>query len=273
MDYADYRKQLGLSFCDEEKVKMFLARAYMAFSESIEVDREIPCGVYNEFCYEAGIKTDVDLFSGYINAIKVYKYLQSKTESLNEFLYAFTIFINVHKIQERQSWEKAFNKWASESELEFEFIKSDDKEFIFPKGAKELDDALVSMPLQWLESYKESHKAFIKALKEYTSLTEENASNVADYFRKALETFFQEFFGGGKTLENYKMQYGEYLKSQNIPAEIANNFQKLLEQYTSYMNNYAKHHDKSSKNVLEYIMYQTGNIIRLLITLKQGEVK
>ena len=37
------------------------------------------------------------------------------------------------------------------------------------------------------------------------------------------------------------------------------------------MNNYAKHHNKTSKNVLEYIMYQTGNIIRLLITLNQEE--
>ena len=37
------------------------------------------------------------------------------------------------------------------------------------------------------------------------------------------------------------------------------------------MNNYAKHHNKTSRNVLEYIMYQTGNIIRLLITLKQEE--
>ena len=34
---------------------------------------------------------------------------------------------------------------------------------------------------------------------------------------------------------------------------------------------YAKHHDKTELNVLEYLMYQTGNIIRLLITLKQAE--
>ena len=37
------------------------------------------------------------------------------------------------------------------------------------------------------------------------------------------------------------------------------------------MNGYAKHHDKTELNVLEYLMYQTGNIIRLLITLKQAE--
>ena len=37
------------------------------------------------------------------------------------------------------------------------------------------------------------------------------------------------------------------------------------------MNGYATHHDKTELNVLECLMYQTGNIIRLLITLKQAE--
>lgn len=31
--------------------------------------------------------------------------------------------------------------------------------------------------------------------------------------------------------------------------------------------------DATSNRLLEYLMYQTGNIIRLLITLKQGEDK
>lgn len=43
--------------------------------------------------------------------------------------------------------------------------------------------------------------------------------------------------------------------------------------YESYIRVHlnAKHHDKTELNVLEYLMYQTGNIIRLLITLKQAE--
>ena len=56
-----------------------------------------------------------------------------------------------------------------------------------------------------------------------------------------------------------------------MPAEISNNFEWLLQSYAKYMNEYAKHHDKTNKNALEYIMYQTGNIIRLLITLRKGE--
>jgi hypothetical protein len=63
------------------------------------------------------------------------------------------------------------------------------------------------------------------------------------------------------------------LKSQGVPKEVSGNFETLLQAYTSFMNNYAKHRDATSNRLLEYLMYQTGNIIRLLITLKQGEDK
>lgn len=55
--------------------------------------------------------------------------------------------------------------------------------------------------------------------------------------------------------------------------KIACGCKPLLQAYTSFMNNYAKHRDATSNRLLEYLMYQTGNIIRLLITLKQGEDK
>ena len=61
------------------------------------------------------------------------------------------------------------------------------------------------------------------------------------------------------------------MTSKGVPAELKNNFEKLLESYTNYMNNYAKHHDKVSQNVLEYIMYQTANLMRLVIMLKTDE--
>lgn len=121
--------------------------------------------------------------------------------------------------------------------------------------------------------YPESRKAFVKALREYSETTPDNASDIADKFRKTLENFFQEYFGGNKSLENYKNTYGTYLKSQGVPKEVSGNFETLLQAYTSFMNNYAKHRDATSNRLLEYLMYQTGNIIRLLITLKQGEDK
>ena len=57
------------------------------------------------------------------------------------------------------------------------------------------------------------------------------------------------------------------MKGKGVPTELSNNLETLLQAYTNFMNSYAKHHSKTNKNVLEYIMYQTGNIIRLIITL------
>lgn len=94
-----------------------------------------------------------------------------------------------------------------------------------PKAAKELDNALVSQPLDWLSSYPKAHEAFIKALKDYAEAATDTASEVADKFRKALEAFFQEFFGGNKSLENYKTDYGNYLKAHGIPKEISSNLE------------------------------------------------
>lgn len=132
-----------------------------------------------------------------------------------------------------------------------------------------MDAALVSHPLSWLAAYPNARTAFAKALKEYAEATPEKASDIADKFRKALEVFFQEFFNCDKTLENCKATYGKYLKAHNVPNEISSNFETLLQAYTNFMNGYAKHHDKTRLNVLEYVMYQTGNIIRLLLTLNQ----
>ena len=274
MTYQDYRKILGLNFSDEEKIKLFLAKAYIGFAESIELDNYLSAEEFNNFCFNAGIKVVPEYFSSYAERSKVvFDFFKKETNDLNRFLYYFTILLNASKTNspERKQWQKAISFWASESELDFEFLEDGEKVFILSRGAKELDDALVSQPLEWLKGYPLAHKAFIKALKDYSSATEETASEVADSLRKALETFFQEFFNSSKSLENYKSEYGDYLKSHGIPAEIANAFNKLLDSFTNYNNNYAKHHDKSSINVLEYLLYQTGNIIRFLITLKKED--
>ena len=158
----------------------------------------------------------------------------------------------------------------NKAHIPFEIYEDKDGMFFFPRGAKELDDALVSAPLEWLSEYPKTRKEWIEALKDYSNLSDTNASDVADKFRKALERFFQEFFSSSKSLENMKSEYGTYMKEKGVPPEVSNNLETLLQSYTNFMNGYAKHHDKTDKNVLEYIMYQTGNIIRLLITLKKG---
>ena len=58
----------------------------------------------------------------------------------------------------------------------------------------------------------------------------------------------------------------QYKKEHGVPNELASNFETVLQMYTNYMNNFAKHHNKTEKRYLEFIMYHTGNIIRFMIS-------
>lgn len=273
MNWVDYREKLGVCWDDKRKT------AALQHKIAISVD---------EVCHQLAFRHSGN---GYEQALTHYFFTVAenptyktgdyvresiiKHKSVVEIISKYIAFTNSIRryISDLSAAlaEKLLFTSLKDLKIPYECIEDDDGIFIFPKGAPELDEALVSAPLEWLKDYPKSHTAWVKALKDYTDQTDENASDIADKFRKALEQFMQEFFASGKTLENLLADYGEYLKKQGVPAEISNDFKKLLKCYTDYMNSYAKHHDGTSRKVLEYIMYETGNVMRLLITLKQEE--
>ena len=272
MKWVDYREELGIGFNDNEKLQMLKNKLSHVFNFIYK---------YNIYDYEDYRKYAVMIGEPLLSTnpstglqLSIEKE-KSMVAIISKIVAICNSYSNSYSMRSNRMSKKellsVFENQLASINVPYEVIEDEGDYFIFPKGAKELDDALVSQPLEWLKDYPLAHKAFVKALKDYSSATENNASEVADSLRKALEAFFQEFFGGGRSLENYKSEYGDYLKSQGVPAELANDFTKLLGAFTDYNNNYAKHHDKTSLNVLEYILYQTGNIIRLLITLKNGE--
>ena len=271
MKWIDYREMLGLGVNDTFKYETFrnkLSISLHDLAKNAEKDsfNQTWQQILYDYYYCVGNERVSYFRDDFVDNIV-------NCESVESILCRFVAFANafckrfknqeVHKVV----WDMLFTA-LDDVKICYEKTEDDDGVFIFPKGAKELDDALVSQPLQWLSSYPNSHKAFVRALKEYSNADADKASEVADLFRKSLEAFFQEFFGGNKALEKYKKEYGDYLKKHGVPGEISNNFETLLQAYTNYMNNYAKHRDATSDKVLEYLMYQTGNIIRLVITLK-----
>ena len=272
MDFIDYRKKLGIGFDNRELENLFFTRMWNMLDNNIFICNKITVDDYFDFCMAIGypFNHEIQDFEIWDEIMRIFS---KNNRSLREFLPYYIFLINC---QENNNQKKVIKEWLINllkycldmSHIPYELVKENDDYFIFPKGAKELDDALVSNVLTWLEDYPLSHKAFVKALKEYSKEDEEKVSDVADLFRKALETFFQEFFVSPKTLENIKSEYGPYMKNKGVPTELRNNFETLLQSYTNFMNEYAKHHDKTSKDVLEYIMYQTGSLIRFIITLK-----
>lgn len=284
MDFIDYREKLGIGFCDNDKFKYFKTKIFNVLN-IVSKDYSSHCmdtEEYYTFCNITGMPYNTNYDSDYQNSDRFEHCLSiiERTNSLNEFLSYYVALVNSVKTEKysEAAWKRAnfsnlLCNMLDESHIPFDLLENKGEYFIFPKGAKELDDALVSEPLQWLSEYPKTRKEWIDALKDYSNLSDTNASDVADKFRKALERFFQEFFSSSKSLENLKSEYGTYMKAKGVPSKISNNLEVLLQSYTNFMNDYAKHHDKTSKNILEYVMYQTGNIIRLLITLEKGAQK
>ena len=269
MKWVDYREKLGIGFSDEAKATL-LSRKIATFITQGAFNDKYSSNDYYRFCLMVGME---------------YKYTYPVTDSLgilfskaklsvNKIISYYIAFVNTQTEStdaHREDLIEVLGTFLSDLNIPYEILWDDDGAFVFPKGVVEFDNALVSEVLDWLRYYPQTERAWSKALKEYSNVSETNASDVADLFRKALESFFKEFFGNDKTLENNKAEYGRYLKSQGVPAEISNNLETLLQAYSNFMNGYAKHHDKTEAKVLEYLMYQTGNIMRLLITLKPEE--
>lgn len=276
MDWLDYRDKLHVGFNDEEKVGYFFRKIFnILYTLQRQASSCFGEKGYFNFCNITGTQIRDNFPCGLEYNIAVGE-LAKHTNNLGDFLAYYIAFANSFSNSEFSSWKREqfydiLRDMLQESHIPFEIITDKDGTFFFPKGAEELDNALVSQPLAWLSDYPKSHVAFVKALKEYANANKENASDIADKFRKALETFMREFFGVEKSLENCKQLYGSYLKNHGVPAEISGNFETLLQAYTNFINNFAKHQDATSQNILEYIMYQTGNIIRLLIILRQEE--
>ncbi len=272
MKWVDYRDKLGIGLENPEKFKM-LKNNILTFVDIFMCN-------YSKFSCLAYCRAVGELYQDTYLPQSILKGSLYLCISAKELISKYIAFHNTYDSKMCNTGSDVVSKndilvYIKKSldnlNIQYDILEDDDGVFIFPKGAKELDDSLVSEPLEWLTAYPRSRTAFAKALKQYSEATSQRASDVADLFRKALETFFQEFFNGNKSLENYKRDYGTYLKAQGIPKEISSNFETLLQSYTLYINNYAKHRDATSDKVLEYIMYQTGNVIRLLITLKQEE--
>lgn len=268
MKWIDYREKLGIGFNDEEKA-VALANKISTFVEFGAANQDYSHASYYNFCLMVGCKfRDILPANQYFVSL-----IQKNNRSIPTILSYYIAFVNTQEgdAEHDELLIDILADFLDELSIQYEIFEDADGYFVFPKGVVEFDDKLISQPLEWLRDYPNAETAWSKALRNYADATDDNASDVADKFRKALETFFQEFFGGNKSLENYKSEYGSYLKRRSVPKEISSNFETVLQAYTNFMNSYAKHRDRTSDTLLEYIMYQTGNIIRLLIVLKQEE--
>lgn len=279
MDFIDYREKLGIGFNDNNKFKYFKQKVFNVLN-IISDDCYSGCIDYDEyfrFCDITGIPLNIAYNEDYHSKSRFEHCLSiiERTTTLTDFLAYYISLVNSIKTKKhsdrcwtRSKFSNLLCKTLKESHIPFELVEHNDEYFVFPKGAEELDNALVSEPLEWLKDYPQAHKTYCIALKQYADGI--YIRDVADNLRKTLEAFLQEFLGNTKNLETNKNEICKHLGAQGIDAGIAGLFQPLINAYKNINDRIAKHNDAVDAKLLEFLLYQTGVLIRMVITTNNG---
>lgn len=270
MNYLDYRERLGIGFNDTQKVEFFSNNIY-SLIQLLSDDYSL--GEYSTFCLNYGHKLE----NGFQNSInkRLQSLISKNSNNLQELLVICVSLINSINNERRRTKYKVILKdrvieQMNKAKILHEIYEDADGYFIFPKGAEELDKPLVSEVLTWLDGYPSTQKTYSNALKQYADGAIPH--DVADNLRKALEGFFQDFFGNTKNLANNKDVVGQFLKAEGADSNLTNMLMTLLAHYDTLNNVTAKHHDNIDAKYLEFLLYQTGIFIRMLITIKSASV-
>ena len=203
---------------------------------------------------------------------KFYSYLEKANDSdlyyilLNYFYYASHEIVgnnNTYVILHNKSNEDIL---AAGSPIQI-ITDNGGAMMIVPAGAKELDDALVNDVLKWLTDYPKARDNLVNALKSFNS---KNIKDCLNHMYKSLEWFLKEFFVNKKNIENQTENIAEFFNSTQANPHTKNIFGQIINFYKIFMNDYVRHGDGAVYEDIEFFLYQTGAMMRLLIQLKQS---
>lgn len=275
MKWIDYRKKLEIGFNDQQKLNYFYVKIFNILDDfSDETMSQIDEREYFLFCDMTGTIMEQSVYHGEQYKLIIQE-LHKHCQSLEEFLSYYIAFVNCQQDSEYKPLKK--NQFINilcnlleDAHIQYDIMEDSDGYFLFPKGVKEFDYALVTEVLEWLSDYPGAQKTYVAALKQYADGI--YIRDVADNLRKALETFLQEFLGNKKNLESNKNEICRYLSSHGVDSGISGLYQPLISAYKNINDRIAKHNDKVDAKLLEFLLYQTGILIRMPIVIKLMDI-
>jgi len=193
-----------------------------------------------------------------------YKYLRNETD-IKKILLGLEIISWMESIEPeiKNRFLVDVKEIISLTNVPIELKYSENEFLLYPAGAKLLDEKLINDNLDWLADYPKIHELFSLSLSDLGIKGKER--QVIDNLRLSVELLLKEKLGNSKSLENQKVELGKYLKTQEISSEISNLYWQVLDYYSKYQNNKVKHSDKANPKEVEFILYLTGTMMRLLL--------
>ena len=113
-----------------------------------------------------------------------------------------------------------------------------------------------------LRKYPKSLGCYLSAIDKLEN--DKFERNLLDDLRLTLEIFIKGILNNSKSLENQREYLGRYCKEKGVSKEVSNMFDKLIDLYSKYQNNYVKHDDKVNKNEISLIFNLTNAFIDFL---------
>lgn len=138
---------------------------------------------------------------------------------------------------------------------------------VYPSGDQFLDTGIIDCTLSGLENYPKVAESFEKALRIYLNGEASQYRNLLDNLRFSLEQLLKKVLNNQKSLENQKNCLLPWLKSKGLHSQVVNLYEKLLSTYQDYQNNAVKHNEAFSFDEVEFMIYLTGNFMRLVLQL------
>jgi hypothetical protein len=126
-----------------------------------------------------------------------------------------------------------------------------------------LNIELVNKTLLSFNDFPEASKPFNVALQTFKEGGDDR--QVVDGMRLAFEIFLKKKLKNEKSIENQRSDLGNLLKNTGTSPEIMNMFDKLINGYTSYQNEYVKHNDKIKRDEVELLINLTLTFISFIL--------
>ena len=138
-----------------------------------------------------------------------------------------------------------------------------------PNGDPFLDAMIIDCVLEGIERYPKADKPFRQALANFLRGDSAHYRNILDDLRFSLEQLLKSLLRNDKSLENQKDILGAWLKGKGVHVQIRSLYAHLANCFSQYQNNAVKHAEDYSETEVEFMIYLTGTLMRLLLELEQ----
>lgn len=270
---ANFHRRWNIELSEKERWESLRSRLLNAYADIVSYVFIGEGEEEDEFFNTLGIHTRRvirvvnagDNISGLLSESSVYTYFYEQHD-MKKFLLGIEVlfWLNVIGQEARSRFAAAIQEAIEITGVPLEMKLLDDEVVFYPAGAKLLDEKLVNDNLNWLSGYANAYKPFRSALEDLGVKGKER--NVLDQLRLSLELLLKELLGNGKSLENQQAALGAYLKDKDTSPEIAQLYWKVVDFYCKYQNDKAKHGDNAKPDEVEFMLYQTGAMMRFLLT-------